>query len=219
MVSREDLFFPRLKRRNKYKTTRSGNYYAAYSNYRQEIREDCLGRCVYCDIHENENGGDENMHLDHFRPKEHFPQLENNPNNLHWSCAKCNYLKSDKWPANTPNSTINDNEGFIDPFIESLQQYFEVLPNGELKPLRTPAKYKIKLLALNRRGRKLMREKRLIHLDQLIEFKKQVTQIENLLKNAINCSAEVENILKQNKDIMKAYINSIVSSELNFNLI
>ncbi len=71
----EALFFPLLKRRKQYKTKRDGNYYANYNEYRQEIREDCLGRCVYCDRHENEIGGSESMKLDHFRPEKHFTHL------------------------------------------------------------------------------------------------------------------------------------------------
>lgn len=50
----ERLFFPLLKRREQYSVKRDGKYYADYSRYKEEIRVDCLGRCVYCDTHENE---------------------------------------------------------------------------------------------------------------------------------------------------------------------
>jgi 5-methylcytosine-specific restriction endonuclease McrA len=83
-MANEPLFFPRLSRRGEYRRTRSGGYYADYSEYKQEIREDCLGRCVYCDTHENETGGAESMELDHFRPKKYpeYANLINNPHNL-----------------------------------------------------------------------------------------------------------------------------------------
>ena len=53
------LFFPNLRRREQYRTNSNGEYYANYQEYKQEIRKDCLGRCVYCDLHENELGGNE----------------------------------------------------------------------------------------------------------------------------------------------------------------
>ena len=109
MVSRDELFFPKLNRRDNYKTKQNGEYYASYSEYRQEIREDCLGRCVYCDIHENENGGKENMQLDHFRPNEKYDDYQyiNHPNNLHWSCGGCNRLKTDEWPSGDPGKLVD----------------------------------------------------------------------------------------------------------------
>src|SRR5438093_993552 len=111
-----NLFFPGLTRRATYARKDDGSYYR-YERYRQEIREDCQLRCVYCDIHENECGGIESMHVDHFRPRVHFATLANDPNNLVWTCPGCNRLKSDNWPAlGTEESYVGD-EGFIDPFV------------------------------------------------------------------------------------------------------
>ena len=70
------LFFPKLRRRKQYRTNRDGEYYANYQEYKQEIRQDCLGRCVYCDCHENELSGQTGMDIDHFRPKAKFPKLD-----------------------------------------------------------------------------------------------------------------------------------------------
>jgi len=47
-----DLFFPQLPSRTNYKRKRNNKYYSNYSVYRKAIRMDCLGRCVYCYIHE-----------------------------------------------------------------------------------------------------------------------------------------------------------------------
>jgi 5-methylcytosine-specific restriction endonuclease McrA len=90
-----NLFFPRLQRRSNYSVKRTGDFYE-YSHYKQEIREDCLGRCVYCDSHENEVGGHECMELDHFKPKKYdeHKHLINHPSNLVWSCRGCNRLKT-----------------------------------------------------------------------------------------------------------------------------
>ena len=219
MADSIDLFFPNLHPRNNYKKKRNGNYYSDYRVYREAIRMDCLGRCVYCDIHENENGGKANMHIDHFRPKEKFPRLRNNPINLHWSCAECNNLKSDHWPAESYDSTINGERGFIDPFTENRKDYFKVSSNGELIPLKAPASYKIELLALNRECRKRVRENRLVSFKLLIKMHKQIAEIDHVLKNKANLTKRVVATLNEQKRMINTYIRHIMASSLNFDLL
>ncbi len=158
-----DLFFPPLSRRTNYSRKRGGSYYQ-YDHYREEIREDCQLRCVYCDIHENECGGTDSMHLDHFRPQVHFDNLVNDPNNLVWSCPGCNRLKSDHWPALGTTEAYLGNEGFIEPFLMMRLDFFVVNEGGELYPLKPPAKYQLELLQLNRQSRKQIRLLRTIRL-------------------------------------------------------
>jgi hypothetical protein len=219
MADRNDLFFPNLPPRNNYRTKQNGDYYSDYRVYRKAIRKNCLGRCVYCDIHENENGGQANMQLDHFRPKEKFHRLRNNPTNLHWSCAECNRLKSDYWPAENPDSTINGEQGFIDPFTESRKDYFKVDSNGELVPLKAPATYKIELLALNRECRKSARKNRLVSFNLLIKLRKQIAEIDNDLKNRVHLPKKEVATLKKHKRIFNASIKHIMASALNFDLL
>ncbi|MEM7128221.1 MAG: hypothetical protein AAF702_17955 [Chloroflexota bacterium] len=157
------LFFPKLIRRKKYKLTRKNTYYANYSKYRQEIREDCLGRCVYCDCHENELGGSESMAIDHFRPKDfpEFTHLKNDPHNLVWCCSRCNRLKWNHWPALGTDDSICGEQGFIDPFEVERLDFFGILDDGQLEPLKTPASYLIELLHLNSETPRLRRETRI----------------------------------------------------------
>ena len=132
-----DMFFPKLARRKEYSTKHDGSYYE-YTHYRQEIRQDSLGRCVYCDSHENEIGGQETMELDHFRPRKyrlHY-HLVNDPTNLVWSCRGCNNLKRDHWPALGTDSSIRDNEGFVDPFYDNRADFFRVESDGIFSIIR-----------------------------------------------------------------------------------
>ncbi len=161
-MSEEVLFFPLLKRRGAYRTKRTGEYYASYHEYKQEIREDCLGRCVYCDCHENELDGSEQMNLDHFRPrkyKEH-ENLISNPHNLIWACAGCNRLKLDDWPALGLEETFVGDTGYLDPFVTKRCDYFAVESHGEIVPLQPPAAYIIIRLELNRLSRRNKRKER-----------------------------------------------------------
>jgi uncharacterized protein (TIGR02646 family) len=156
-----DVFFPKLKRRESYSVKQDGAYYV-YHHYREEIRQDCVGRCAYCDAHENEIGGQEAMELDHFRPRscaEHL-HLVNDPNNLVWSCRHCNHLKSDHWPALGTSSCVLNGEGFLDPLSEDRHDFFSVMQDGELVPLKAPAQYMLDLLALNRDSRRRIRRLR-----------------------------------------------------------
>ena len=172
------LFFSKLRRREQYRTKRDGEYYANYQEYRQEIRQDCLGRCVYCDLHENEMRGQTVMEIDHFRPKGKFPELANNPHNLVWSCADCNGQKSDHWPALGTNDTFVDNEGFIDPFEENRSDYFKVRSDGSIIPLKPPAEYIKTLLLLNRSTPKDRRRSRYKAYLLIPQFEEAITTLE-----------------------------------------
>jgi hypothetical protein len=185
------LFFPTLKRRNDYHTKRNGEYYE-YGHYRQEIREDCLGRCVYCDVHEDEIGGQEGMHLDHFRPQKYpeYQHLANDPNNLVWACAGCNHLKSDHWPALGTISSVIGDEGFIEPFEKNRLEYFSIKPDGSLIPLKPPAEYMRIRLGLDRTSRKRIRELRLIKANWLHELDLRLEELASLLAKGDNLTHE-----------------------------
>ena len=176
----DSLFFPRLQRREFYRLTKSRKYYSDYQIYKQEIREDCLGRCVYCDSHENELGGSEFMNLDHFRPAkyEEFKPLANDPNNLVWSCCVCNRNKWHHWPALGAEGTVVGNEGFIDPFEEDRREYFEVRQDGKIIALKPPATYIINLLVLNRKTAKLRRQYRHQAYQLLPKVEAEITKLE-----------------------------------------
>jgi hypothetical protein len=157
------VFFPTLTRQANYPKRADGNHYS-YTYYRDHVATDCQHRCVYCDALEVEVGGAEAMQLDHFRP-ESFPEFEhlgNDPRNIHYACPRCNLWKSDKWPARGTPNTHNGTEGFVDPFIEDRLTYFSVRPDGQIEPLRHPAKYMIGLLHLQREFLRKLREKRLL---------------------------------------------------------
>ena len=162
-------FFPKISRCEKYAVKECGGYYG-YSHYRDQIHIDCQNRCVYCDVTLDENGH-EGFALDHFRPQEKFSHLKNDPGNLVVSCAKCNRNKSSHWPVDVKVDATHDGAvGFIDPFENNRLDYFEVGQCGTLVSKQGPSEYLIKLLALNRQSRIVVRRNRLLHrrIDDLI---------------------------------------------------
>ena len=69
-----------------------------YSDWKQQISDDCYNQCVYCSIHENPWGGIDHYHIEHFRPQSKFEDQTNIITNLYLACPVCNRFKSDDWP-------------------------------------------------------------------------------------------------------------------------
>ena len=57
-----------------------------YSDWKQQIADDCFNKCVYCSIHESPWGGIDHFHIEHFRPKSKFDKLKNIIQNLFHCC-------------------------------------------------------------------------------------------------------------------------------------
>jgi hypothetical protein len=173
----ERIFFPLLKRQDSYPIKPDGSFYI-YTYYREHIAQDCAHRCVYCDALADEVGGAEAMQLDHFRPEsfDEFGHLINNPRNLHYACGRCNLLKSNHWPARGIDAPHNGKDGFIDPFDDDRLAYFEISLNGEIRAIKSPATYVIRLLRLDREFLRKLRELRILKS----RWRKKVTDIRRM---------------------------------------
>lgn len=68
-----------------------------YSDWKQQIANECYNQCVYCSIHEAPWGGIDHYHIDHFRPQSKFELLKNTITNLYYACPICNKFKSGDW--------------------------------------------------------------------------------------------------------------------------
>lgn len=166
------LYYPPLKRQvisEYYK--KEGEFYATYNckkNY-DNVAKDCKSRCVYCDVHIDECGG-EPFSLDHFRPMDVFSDkfdgiLKTHPFNLHLSCQKCNVLKTNDWKGceDTQNGPTHlSSLGYIDRFQVDITDYIEVDRDGLVQCINTngPAKYMIGKMLLNRTNRVFIRKRR-----------------------------------------------------------
>lgn len=176
-------FFGPLKRRKKYAQKTTGELYSYEyyrQNFRDEIAEDCVARCVYCDCHEDEVGGRDAMEIDHFRPWsiDRFAGLKNEPTNYHHACGRCNRLKGDEWPCSDHSACHDGTIGFVDPFNDDRRLYFLVEANGTLTSLRAPATYMISLLQLNRPLLTLLRLRRNLRREVSSYIQKMLPEIE-----------------------------------------
>ncbi len=80
----------------------------AYSDWKEQIAEECYFQCVYCSIHESQFGGIDHYHIEHYKPKSipEFKILENDILNLFYACPICNRFKSKDWPNNEDDLNI-----------------------------------------------------------------------------------------------------------------
>jgi len=92
----------------------SGVRWRTNSSNKKRLAIDFKNRYAYCDDLDKHGGGYRSYHVEHFAPKDKFPELEYNYDNLLYSCQYCNILKSNKWIGNTHNVSVIGNEGFID---------------------------------------------------------------------------------------------------------
>lgn len=164
------LFFVPVARRKVYKTKSDGSFYADYAEYRPAIYEDARGFCAYCDCHASEAGGDQQMELDHFRPRKRFSSLTNHPHNLVLACHTCNNYKHEKWPCILDDQSFDDDSGFLNPFDDSRREYFNIRADGHLLPLKPPAQYMEIELDLNRAACSSIRFRRLQRFLELAEI-------------------------------------------------
>lgn len=93
----------------------SGIKWTSNITNKKYLKEDFNNRCGYCDDLDIFNGGSRTYHVEHFAPKEKFPDLEFEYSNLLYACPYCNGFKSDKWPSNDSKINVVENKGFLDP--------------------------------------------------------------------------------------------------------
>ena len=102
------------------------NYSSKKSIIREELIKMSEKHCVYCDcvLHIAEY----TPHIEHFKPKKLFFNLENIWFNLFVSCPKCNENKGNKFPKIKPLKPDNLDYNF-DYWFEIKWETYEIKPN------------------------------------------------------------------------------------------
>jgi HNH endonuclease len=126
--------------------------YANYRAYKPLLREDFQYRCAYCLLHEGQaqlGEGFQNFQIDHFRPRNSFPELINVYDNLCYACRWCNRAKWQTWPT---EEQLASGYRFVDPCAEDLyKEHARLIPDtGKLQPKTRAGDYTIREIRLNR---------------------------------------------------------------------
>jgi uncharacterized protein (TIGR02646 family) len=144
-----------------------------YKDWKQKLSLEGKEKCVYCAIHEGRFGGERNFHVEHFRPKSKFSELENEYSNLFYACGICNSFKGNDWPSE-PSETF-EAPAYIDPSAVDYNTVFRVVNNLVQGSLTSPI-YMIERLYLNRP--QLILERRINSCNKKINYlEKEVRKI------------------------------------------
>lgn len=120
------------------KRSYTGEKWKTNSINKKYLALDFNHRCAYCDDLDSMYGGKETYAVEHFAPKEKFPQLRYMYDNLLYSCPFCNRAKSDDWPSNDPNINVVGQQGYIDPCAEEYYKHLDRDENTGKITYKTP---------------------------------------------------------------------------------
>lgn len=118
-----------------------GKQFCTNQTNKKHLANDFDHRCAYCDDLDFYGGGYRAYHVEHFAPKERFPGLQFDYDNLLYSCPWCNRAKWDTWPSDDPKISVVGNEGFIDPCTEEYDKHLDRLPDGSIVGTTQLGKY------------------------------------------------------------------------------
>lgn len=93
----------------------TGEMWRTNKSNKSRLVEDFNSRCGYCDDLDKYSGGYAVYHVEHFAPKDKFPEAEFLYDNLLYACPYCNIAKSNKWIGDTREKAVINNRGFVDP--------------------------------------------------------------------------------------------------------
>ncbi|HAY3552323.1 hypothetical protein KRE47_00155 [Elizabethkingia meningoseptica] len=97
--------------------------FTSYRKYKPYLRDDFKKRCGYVNCSDFWFGGSRTFHIDHFKPKSKFPELETTYSNLVYCCSYVNILKTD------------DEEEYLDPCDINYNEHFERDNDGNIYPI------------------------------------------------------------------------------------
>ncbi len=125
-----------------------------YTECKDILAEDFQQVCGYC-------GKDRKVllkqfQIDHFAPKNKFPQKRDVYENLVLACPQCNRLKSDKWIGENPEISNDGKKGFVDPASEEYDEHLYREKNGKIMYNTEVGKYMYNLLKFNIRRTELV---------------------------------------------------------------
>lgn len=149
-----------------------------YRKYKPKLREEFSFACAYCDTREAELGGTQSFHVDHYKPKNKFPNLSSKYENLIYACRNCNWYKGSYWP--------NSIQRILGQYI------FNPRPLGSIK--KHIDRSENTWVGITNHG-KWSIEKLRLNSTVLIERRKRRTFLENAIKNLEKVKLKTQTLL------------------------
>jgi hypothetical protein len=156
-----------------------------YHDWKPILAKEGFFQCVYCAICENSFGGTRNFHVEHYRPKAKFKDLEHDILNLFYACAICNSFKGDDWPGEPLEDFSNPS--YPNPSKADYNEIFaHQTSDGVLEGKFVASKYLVEKLYLNR-PQLIMERRTSTSMSKLHELHRSVR---NLIPALMACQQE-----------------------------
>lgn len=111
-----------------------------YRSFKQQVRQRFKQRCGYCGIHESLfPDGEGSFVVDHFRPKNRYPEQANDPSNLVYTCRACNLAKG-----------ALDSDRLVDPNRDRMSEHLRMENSGHIAGITEKGEFTVQVLLLNR---------------------------------------------------------------------
>ena len=161
--------------------THTGILWRTNKANKKRLIDDFEHRCAYCDDLDKYSGGSKFYHVEHFAPKEKFPELEFQYDNLLYACPYCNVSKSNKWPSSNSNINVVGDIGFVDPCSDEYEKHLGRYENGEIYHKTQLGRYMFNELKLYLQRHQLLYNLGRVH-SKLKELKKEIDERERVHK-------------------------------------
>ena len=120
----------------------SGNFRKSNQSNKRYLAIDFSHRCAYCDDRDALAGGYSSYHVEHFAPKEKFPDLQYTYENLLYSCPFCNCSKNDDWVGSDASESVKGDCGYVSPCDAEYQRHLDRnSQTGEIAPQTALGQY------------------------------------------------------------------------------
>jgi HNH endonuclease len=163
---------------------------------RQRVRARANFACEFCGVTESDTGGE--LTIDHFQPQAHGGS--DDPDNLLYSCYRCNQYKAHYWPAEPGDAVL------WNPRSEARDLHLSPLGDGRLVALTGTGAFTLKRLRLNRpalvahRAREAAEGEQLRLLDRYREL---VRLLEQMHEQRSELLAEQRELLEEQCSLLR----------------
>ncbi len=183
------------------KRSKTGQFATTNRTYKKYLMEDFKHKCAYCGDLDSISCGSRFYHVEHFAPKEKFPQLEFVYDNLVYACPFCNGHKSDKWVSNDPNINVVGDKGFVDPCNIEYDNHLDRDDSGKIYAKTKLGQYMIEELNL------FLKRHEIIYNIELLKDKteKLIKSIEEDKSNGVDVSIKEQILAELNAKFYNYY--------------
>lgn len=122
-----------------------------WHDHKAELEEDFFGICGYCGKVFKSTICD--SQIDHFIPKNKYPEYENKYSNLVLACKVCNNKKRSDWPSGIAEKSITSDgkKGYVDPCDVEYDKHLTRCDDGSIIGLTDVGKYMAKRMGFDYR--------------------------------------------------------------------